>query len=140
MEGSFHKLMKQTVVDELEKQNYTTFQEPSESPYDQLWWHSYIPDILATKNLENHLKVILVECETQPSKKRIFQKMTTIQNNLELQKRLWENTQFLRLLVIPPFNLTRILCSPVRSFWELWIINSLGQIKHKISKLPKSEI
>ena len=89
--------------------------------------------ILATKNTHKHLQVILVECETKPNKKRLFQKMTTIQNNLSLQKRLFEKVNFLPLLVIPPFNLTKILCTKVRTFWEIWIINSLGKIKHKIS-------
>ena len=94
--------------------------------------HSYRPDILATKNTDKCLQVILVECETKPNKKRLFTKMTTIQTNLSLQKRLFEKTHFLPLLVIPPFNLTRILCSEVRAFWDIWIINSRGTIKQKI--------
>lgn len=137
MEGTFHKLIKQTVAIELEEQNFTTFQEPLESPYNYLWWHSYIPDVLATKKSEDFLKVILVECETHPNKKRIFQKMATIKKNLALQKRLYENTTFLPLLVIPPFNLTKILCSAIRSFWEIWIVNKQGRISYKIPRVEK---
>ena len=131
-ESQLHKILKNAVARELKKQNFSTFQEPLESPYNHLWWHSYRPDVLATKNTDKNLQVTLVECETKPNKKRLSEKMTTIQNNLSLQKRLFERTHVLPLLVIPPFNLTRILCSEVRSFWEIWIVNSLGIINQKI--------
>jgi hypothetical protein len=127
--------MKSTVAKELEKRNFTTFQEPLESPYNHLWWHSYRPDVLATKNSGNKLQVVLVECETKPTKKRVLLKIETIQNNLTLQKRLFENTKFLPILVIPPFNLAKILCFELRTFWEIWILNCIGKIQNKISRV-----
>ncbi|MEJ2127074.1 MAG: hypothetical protein P8X84_06195 [Candidatus Bathyarchaeota archaeon] len=133
-EGNFHKLLKQIIAKELEKQKFTTYEEPLESPYNNLWWRSYRPDVLATKNIETSFEVVLVECETKPTKKRILEKMTTIQNNLFLQKRLFQNVHFIPLLVIPSFSLAKILCEEVRNFWEIWIVNHLGKIKHKISR------
>lgn len=136
MESKFHKLLKQTVANELEKQQFTTYQEPLESPYNNLWWQSYRPDVLATKNTKTLFEVVLVECETKPAKKRVLTKMLTIQNNLTFQKRLFEKTNFQPILAIPSHNLTRILCSEVRNFWTIWIINEIGKI---IQKIPKKK-
>ena len=59
--------------------------------------------------MDKHLQVILVECETKPSKKREFQKMTIIQNKnhsnqrrtnqtnerwLDIRKRRWRRLVF----------------------------------------------
>lgn len=126
--------MKQIVARELQNQNYTTYYEPLESPYPNLWWDSYRPDILATKYCKNNLNVVVVECETKPNMKRVLRKTAKIKKNLSLQKRLYENSVILPLLVIPSFNLIKILCSIVRNFWEIWIINTLGEIKHKLSR------
>ncbi|MBN2259711.1 MAG: hypothetical protein JW702_04165 [Clostridiales bacterium] len=132
-ESNFHKLLKQIVAKELKVQDFTTYEEPLESRYNNLWWTSYRPDVLGTKNIENSFEVVLVECETKPTKKRILEKMTIIQNNLFLQKRLFQNVHFIPLLVIPSFSLAKILSEEVRNFWEIWIVNHLGKIKHKIS-------
>jgi hypothetical protein len=90
---------------------------------------------LALRKNENQLHVTLVECETKPNKKRLSKKMFIIQNNLSLQKQLHQKTKFRPLLIIPPFNLSRIFCSEVRKFWEIWIINHQGNIKHKINPI-----
>ena len=134
MEGHLHKFLKHTVGQELQNQNYTLHYEPLESPLSRLWWHSYRPDILATLSSNFNLKVVLVECETQPNRKRVLTKTAQIQQSLSLQKRLHENTSILPLLVIPPANLYKIICSAIRRFWEIWIVNRAGEIKHKISR------
>ena len=133
-ESYLHKLLKQTVAKELKNHQFTTYEEPLESPYNHLWWCSYRPDVLATKNIERLFEVVLVECETKPTKKRILHKMEIIQKNMFFQKRLFENVHFIPLLVIPSFSLAKILCEEVRNFWEIWIVNRLGKIKHKISR------
>jgi len=137
-ESKIHKLLKQIVANELEKNHFTTYQEPLESPYNNLWWQSYRPDVLATKNTERLFEVVLVECETKPDKKRVLTKMSTIQNNLTLQKRLFEKTRFHPILAIPPDNLAKILCCKVRNFWTIWIINKLGKISQKIPRTNKN--
>ena len=136
-EGKFHKLMKHIVAKELQKQDYLTCYEPLESPYRHLCWDSYRPDILATKFCKQNLQIVLVECETKPNKKRILKKTDNIKKNLSLQKRLYQNSRILPLLVIPSFNLVKIICATVRRFWEIWIVNRLGEIKHKISRVWK---
>jgi len=134
MEGHLHKFLKRTVGLELQNQNYTIYYEPLESPFNRLCWHSYRPDILATLSCNVNLQIVLVECETNPNQKRVLRKTAQIQQNLSLQKRLHENTSILPLLVIPPANLYKIICSSSRRFWEIWIINRSGEIKHKISR------
>jgi hypothetical protein len=134
MEGTLHKLHKQTVADELKKQNYRIHFEPWESPIDLFWWQSYKPDILAVKQTDSGRRIILVECETKPSHKRVLYKTKQIQKNLAIQRQLFENTTILPLLVIPPNNLKKVFLSSVRKFWEIWIVSQEGQIKHKITR------
>jgi hypothetical protein len=126
--------MKQTVAKELQSQKYTTYYEPLDSPYRNLWWDCFRPDVLATRYCKGNLQVVLVECETKPNRKRVLRKTVMIKRNLSLQKRLYENALILPLLVIPPFNLVKVICSAVRRFWEIWIVNQLGEIRHKISR------
>ena len=133
-EGSLHKLHKNVVAEELIKQRYSIYFEPLESPLDLLWWHSYRPDILAMKQFDLIQKIILVECETNPNCQRVLTKKKQIKKNLSLQKQLLKNTTVLPLLVIPPNNLQKMISSPIRRFWEIWIINQSGKIKHKISR------
>jgi hypothetical protein len=134
LEGKLHKLHKQTVAQELQDQSYSIHFEPWESPLDLLWWQSYKPDILAIKQYELNRRIILVECETKPNRMRVLVKTRQIKNNLAVQKQLFENTMILPLLVIPPNNLQKVIFSSIRKFWEIWIINKEGQIKHKIPR------
>ncbi len=131
-EGNLHKLHKLTVAQELEKQNYGIHYEPWESPLDLLWWQSYKPDILAIKHTNCSRKIVLVECETKPNRKRVLTKATQIKKNLAIQKQLFENTMILPLLIIPPNNLQKMIFSSIRKFWEIWIITQEGKIYHKI--------
>ena len=135
MEGSFHKFLKNRVANELQKQKYSIYYEPLESPLERLWWDYYRPDILALKNLSLNLKVVLVECETKPNLKRLLEKTAKIHNYLFLQKMLDEKVSIIPLLVIPPFNLKKIISCKVRKFWEIWIMNNTGKILDKISRV-----
>ena len=120
------------VANELENRKYSIYFEPLETPLNLVWWHSYRSDVLAIKNSKNKMQIILVECETKPNKKRLIQKLLTIRKNLSFQKQLHQKTKFPPLLIIPPFNFSRMICSEVRRFREIWIINYLGKIKHRI--------
>lgn len=137
-EGKLHKLHKQATAEELEKQSYGIYYEPWESPLDLLWWTAYKPDILAIKQTNSYKRIILVECETKPNRKRVLNKTRQIKKNLEIQNQLFENTMILPLLIIPPNNLQKIVFSQIRKFWEIWIINQEGEIKHKIPRIPGS--
>jgi hypothetical protein len=131
-----HKLHKLTVAQELQKQSYGIYYEPWESPLDLLWWQAYKPDILAIKQTNSDRRIVLVECETKPNRKRVLNKTRQIKENLELQNQLFKNTMILPLLIIPPNNLQKIVFSQIRKFWEIWIINQEGEIKHKIPRNP----
>ena len=133
-EGSLHKLHKQSVAQELQNQAYGIYFEPWESPLDLLWWQSYKPDILAIKQADSGRRIVLVECETKPDRRRVLAKTRQIKKNLAVQKQLLENTMILPLLVIPPNSLQKIMFSHIRKFWEIWIVNQEGQIKHKIPR------
>jgi hypothetical protein len=135
-EGTLHKLHKQIVAEELQNQCYEIHFEPWESPLDLLWWQAYKPDILAIKQTTSGRRIVLVECETKPSRNRVLAKTRQIKKNLTVQKQLFENTMILPLLVIPPNNLQKMLNGAIRKFWEIWIISQEGQIKHKISHTP----
>jgi hypothetical protein len=137
-EGTLHKLHKQKVAEELQKKSYGIHYEPWESPLELLWWQSYKPDILAIKQTNCSQKIVLVECETKPNRKRVLTKTIQIKKNLSIQKQLFENILVLPLLVIPPNNLQKILFSNIRKFWEIWIISQEGQIKHKIPRTSTS--
>lgn len=134
MEGRLHKTLKCIVAKELQNQNYKIYYEPLESPFSHLWWHSYRPDILAILSNKFDQQIVLVECETKPNRKRVLNKTAKIKKNLSLQKRLHENTSILPLLIIPPTYLYRTICSTIQGFWEIWIVNQSGKIKHKISR------
>jgi hypothetical protein len=137
LEGNFHKSLKEWVANELQKQKYSIYYEPSESPLERLCWDYYRPDILALKSFSLNLEVVLVECETKPNLKRLLKKTAKIQHYLTLQKMLDEKVSLTPLLVIPPFNLNKIISCKVRKFWEIWIINNTGKILDKISRVKK---
>jgi hypothetical protein len=135
MESQLHKLLKNTVTQELQYQKYTIYLEPQESPFKRMWWHSYRPDILGILSNNSDLLVVLVECETKPNRLRVMQKTSQIKHVFSLQKRLNENHVILPLLVIPPMNLHKVNCLEVRRFWEVWIVNYSREILHKLPRI-----
>jgi len=135
MEGKIHKLLKHAARKELKNQKYTLYHEPIESPLNRLFWHSYRPDILGVQKMCSIFKVVLVECETKPNKNRVLKKSAQIKRVFSLQQQLNEKHAILPLLVIPFKNLHKVNCLEIRSFWEIWIVNHLGEIMHKISRI-----
>ena len=73
-EGRLHKLLKNSATKKLLVQNYRLCYEPLESTLSRLSWYSYRPDILGVLLDEDDLRVVLVECETKPDKKRVLEK------------------------------------------------------------------
>lgn len=132
MESDLHDLLKEAVYNELEKEGYIIFVEPSESPLSRLKWSNYRPDILGVFRREAEFRLVLVECETTPKIRRIKRKVSKIRKGLNFQKRLNEKCFLNLLLVIPPRMLHKINCSVIRRVWEIWIVNYRGKIIHKI--------
>ena len=135
-EGNLHKLHKLAVAEELQKQSFEIHYEPWKSPLNLLWQQAYKLDILAIKQNSSTRRTVLVECETKPNRTRVLNKTRQIRKNLQVQKQLFENTLILQLLTIPPNNLQKMMFSPIRKFWEIWIINQEKQIKHKKPHTP----
>ena len=135
VEGSSHQLLKDVALDELGREGYDLYVEPSESPLERLVWRFYRPDILGLIRGRTLLSLVLVECETNPGLRRMMAKMAKIRRSLGLQKRLNENHLLRLLLVIPPGALHRVASSSIRRLWEIWIVNETGNILHKIPQL-----
>ena len=132
MEGKLHKLLKQSVEQELLNQYYEVYHEPPESPLKRLYWRSYRPDILGIFSKNSKLIIVIVECETKPSFKKILKKTNQIRYGFSLQKQLNENHFIFPLLVIPAMYLNKINFLEIRKFWHIWIINDSGKILHKL--------
>jgi hypothetical protein len=139
MESRLHRLLKKAVRVELKREGFTIYIEPMVSPNRRLSWDSYRPDVLGIVSTKSLFKLALVECETHPNTTRIVDKTTRIQRTLFLQKRLFEQYVFLPLLVIPPLTLNRINHYLIRKFWDIWIVNQLGQVIHKILRKSSSD-
>lgn len=132
MESDLHGLFKEVVYDELEKEGYIIYVEPSKPPLARLRWRYYRPDILGVTWKDTELRLVLVECETNPNSRRIKGKLSKIKQWVNFQKRLNEKHHLRLLLTIPPRMLHKINCFGIRRFWEIWIVNYGGDIIHKI--------
>ncbi len=133
MESRLHELLKKAVFEELEKKGYNLYFEPLEPPLQRLSWSKYRPDVFGVLSDDVESRFILVECETDPTIKRMKRKLSKIRHSLTIQKKLNErNILLLLLLAIPSGFLHRVNYSDIRRFWEIWIANSRGEIIHKI--------
>ena len=140
MESRLHELLKKAVFEELEKKGYNLYLEPLESPLQRLSWSKYRPDVFGVFSDDVESRFILVECETDPTIKRMKGKLSKIRHSLTIQKKLNErNILLLLLLAIPSGFLHRVNYSDIRRFWEIWIANSRGEIIHKIRSKKKSQ-
>lgn len=137
MESNLHKLLKNIIAKELLRLNYILYFETPTSPVSRLWWTSYRPDIFGVIENEKSMSIILVECETNPTKTRMLKKTIQIKRVLSLQKRLNEKHRILPLLAIPSLTLNRVNCKEIRNFWEVWIITPSAEIKHKLFRTMK---
>lgn len=134
-ETAFHKLLKRTVMSELLREGYVLYAEPTEAPIERLHWDSFRPDILGINSTKDEIRLVLVECETNPSKTRVLQKTWQMQQTFSLQTRLNERQAIRPLLIIPPLTLHRVNISAIRRFWEMWIISQRGDIIHKLPSI-----
>ncbi len=133
MEGKKHELLKLTAVRELKADGYRVYVEPPESPDERLAWGLYRPDILGIVSARDESRYAVVECETAPSTKRVRGKTSKI-HSLTLQKRLNEKHDFRFILIILPGLLNRTLYPDMRRLWEIWIVNTAGELCHKIPR------
>jgi hypothetical protein len=137
LEGSYHELLKKVVNNKLERDGYALYVEPRESPLEQLTWNYYRPDILGVSSSQSTLKIVIVECEINPSMRRMKGKISKLRRWFSLQKRLREEYYLRLLLVIPPLKLRRVNGSTVRRSWEIWTVNKKGAIIYTLPPLYK---
>ncbi len=121
-ESILHRRMKHRVSKELANEGYRVFFEPAFAPSPFLGWASYRPDLLGVKATSDKQEYVFVECETNPSTKRLADKNF---RSVEVQLRL--NSVFsLRRLLVVPWGTLRHLDPSVRYSWETWIYREGG--------------
>jgi hypothetical protein len=139
MESELHGLLKQAARCELEKEGYDLYLEPSESPVNVLSWTHYRPDVLGLTCQETEFELAIIECETNPTVRRLIEKRLKIRRQICFQKRLDQKNLFRLLLVIPPGTLRKVNTCSVRKLWEIWIVDNKGNIAYKIPKTAGSQ-
>jgi len=139
MESDLHELLKETVLDELGREGYETYVEPSDPPLERLMWSYYRPDILGVICEETVLNVVLVECETNPNVRRVKTKASKIGCTFTVQKRLNENNLLRLLLVIPAGVLHKVNHQVIRSLWEIWLVSNKGKVVYRIPKSDREQ-
>jgi len=110
--------MKRACALELARQGYRVYPEPLWPPCNRLWWASYRPDLLGAKSSSSGREYALVECETNPSTRRLLAKNY---RSVELQDQLDAPCSLRRVLAIPRGTFHRLEAS-VRYSWETWIL------------------
>ena len=135
LEGNYHKLMKMRVLTELRREGYELYVEPMKSPFERLIWNYYRPDLLGITTNQNSMRIVLVECETNPNMTNLRVKVLKIRHTLKLQKQLNKKHHLRFLLAIPFGTLNKINQSKSRNLWNIWILNNKGRIIHKIPSL-----
>ncbi|MDA4118479.1 MAG: hypothetical protein OK455_09070 [Thaumarchaeota archaeon] len=131
-ESVLHLRMKDRVSRELVDEGYSVFHEPPFAPSRFLDWSSYRPDLLGVKTTAHEQEYAFVECETNPSTKRLAAKNF---RSVRVQLRLNSTFALRRLLVVPRGSLHRLEPS-VRYSWETWIYEEDGRFQRFPKAVP----
>ena len=118
-ESQAHKSMKAIVRRELERERYAIIEEPLIPPQG-VAWTSYRPDLLAYRAEDGTEEMVLVECETHPSMRKLEAKNV---GSAWFQSHLSSEGSLRRILAVPQGRL-RAVDMRVRGAWEVWVIGS----------------
>lgn len=121
-ESVLHRDMKRCASRELEGEGYSVFFEPPYSPSRFLSWVAYRPDLFGMRTRAGLQEYALVECETQPSSRRLASKNF---RSVQVQTRLNLTLSLRLILVVPRGTLARV-DPEVRLSWETWIYEGEG--------------
>ena len=121
-ESAVHRSMKAIVRVELERDRYEVMEEPLFPPGRRLKWSSYRPDLLGYRRDSESEELVLVECETSPSMRKIRGKN---HRSVSLQSFLFRTSSVRRILVVPQGTLGS-LDMKVRREWEVWVVGRRG--------------
>jgi hypothetical protein len=121
--------MKERVSRQLLEEGYSVFLEPPYAPSRFLTWASYRPDILGIRAGAGTQEYALVECETNPSSRRLDSKNF---RSVEVQTRLNSELSLRRIVVVPRGTL-RSVDPSVRRSWETWVYEG-----HSLQMFPRA--
>jgi hypothetical protein len=123
-ESETHRSMKSIVKAELERERYAVVEEPPFPPRGKVAWDSYRPDLLGYRSEAGSEELVLVECETRPSMKRLGAKN---HSSVWFQPYLFRRGSVRRILAVPQGRLGA-LDMRVREDWEVWVLGSRSPI------------
>lgn len=117
-ESQVHRSMKAVVKGELERERYAVVEEPLIPPQQKVTWSSYRPDLMGYRSDDGQEELVLVECETHPSMKRLGEKNFS---SVSFQPYLFREGLVRRILAVPPGKL-RSVNLRIRDRWEVWVV------------------
>jgi len=123
-ESQVHRSMKAVVRQELEHERYAVVEEPLSPPGEKVTWTSYRPDLLGYKSENGTEELVLVECETHPSMKRLRKKKAS---SVSLQPYLFRNGSVRRILAVPQGKLGSVDLR-IRDSWEVWVVGAFATL------------
>ncbi len=124
--------MKSIVKSELERERYAVVEEPLFPPADKVSWSSYRPDLLGYRAEGGMEEVVLVECETHPSMRRLGEKNFS---SVWFQPYLFRRGSVRRILAVPQGRL-RAVDLRIRDNWEVWVVGSRSTME-KLTTIPQ---
>jgi hypothetical protein len=113
-----HRSMKAIVRHELENEHYAVIEEPVLPPGEKVAWDSYRPDLMGYRSEGGMEEIVLVECETHPSMKRLGAKNFS---SVWFQPYLFRRGSVRRILAVPQGKL-RSVDLKIREHWEVWVV------------------
>ncbi len=129
-ESELHRRLKADVSRELQKDGYSIYHEPAYSPLPGVGWSAYRPDLFGQKDCSDGEDFVLVECETQPSMRKLAIKSSS---RIWMQSHINHADRLRRILAIPPGTLKK-LDTKIRWNWEIWIVdNEIFRIRHPLT-------
>lgn len=123
-ESETHRSMKSIVRKELERERYTVVEEPFYPP-TRVSWTSYRPDLMGYRSESGTEEVVLVECETRPSIRKLMAKNST---SAWFQPHLFGRGSLRRVIAVPQGKLKSINMR-ARGAWEVWVIGSSSSLE-----------
>jgi hypothetical protein len=110
--------MKAIVKHDLEQERYAVVEEPLYPPREKVCWSSYRPDLMGYRSEGGREELVLVECETHPSMRRIGAKN---HSSVWFQPYLYRQGSVRRILAVPQGRL-RGVDMKIRGTWEVWVL------------------
>lgn len=122
--------MKRMVRQHLESDRYRIIEEPLFPPTRWLHWENYRPDLLGYRSDEKTEEIVIAECETHPSTRRMLRKNY---GSLWFEPSVLREGSIRRILAVPRGGLSA-LDLELRRDWEIWVLGTTAPMV-KISSI-----